>query len=244
MRRSRQDILVDCHAPGGSFSPKEKSAHPRLERELTLVPAEIGLVSSPLKEAARHRPSAEVRPAAEANALFPLVYRHMRSLCGGRAQDLDDLAQTAMENALGALPTFEGRSALSTWVYRICYLTLLKHRRWYFRWLRRFALTAEGDVPDAAAETPAPGEAMEVAERAARLRAALERLSPKRGAVVVLHDMEGLGVEEIAEIVGAGVLTVRSRLRDGRRDLAKLLEADPYFGFDACAEAPIAKEDP
>jgi RNA polymerase sigma-70 factor (ECF subfamily) len=208
------------------------------------VPAEIGLLSSSVKEAFGSAPRPrreEVLPAAEADALFPLVYRHMRTLCGGRAQDLDDLAQTAMENALGALPTFEGRSSLSTWVYRVCYLTLLKHRRWYVRWLRRFALTAEGDVPDAAAEMLAPGDAMEVAERAARLRAALQELSPKRGAVVVLHDMEDLGVEEIAEIVGAGVLTVRSRLRDGRRDLAKLLEADPYFGVHACTEAPRTK---
>jgi RNA polymerase sigma-70 factor (ECF subfamily) len=221
------------------------------------VPAEVGVVSSSVKEtfglaaqALREAPlaprprSEEALPAAEADALFPLVYVHMRSLCGGRAQDLDDLAQTAMENALGALPTFEGRSALSTWVYRICYLTLLKHRRWYVRWLRRFALTADGDVPEAAAEPAAAADAMEVAERATRLRAALQKISPKRGAVVVLHDMEGLGVQEIAEIVGAGVLTVRSRLRDGRRDLAKLVEADPYFGLDVCSEAARAKEDP
>jgi RNA polymerase sigma-70 factor (ECF subfamily) len=217
------------------------------QRELTFVPAEVGVISSSVKGtvglAARKR-SAEALTAAAADALFPLVYSHIRSLCGGRTQDLDDLAQTAMENALGAQPTFEGRSALSTWVYRIRYLTLLKHRRWYLRWLRRFALTQDGDVPDAQAETPAAADAMEVAERATRLRAALQKLSPKREAVVVLHDMEGLGVQEIAEIVGAGVLTVRSRLRDGRRDLAKLLEVDPYFGVDACSEAARAKEDP
>ena len=66
------------------------------------------------------------------------------------------------------------------------------------------------------------------------MRESVERLSPKRRAVVVLHDLEGIGVDEIAVIVDANVLTVRSRLRDGRRDLCRLLASDPYFGDEAC----------
>jgi RNA polymerase sigma-70 factor (ECF subfamily) len=170
---------------------------------------------------------------ATADALFPLVYRQMRAICGGRVQDLDDLVQTALEQTLRALPGFEGRAKLSTWVYRICYLTLLKHRRWYRRWLRRFELTWDGDMPELPSEAHA-GTATEAAERSERLRGALERLSPKRRAVLVLHDLEGLDVNEIAEIVEANPLTVRSRLRDGRRDLAKVLADDPYFGDAVC----------
>jgi len=41
-------------------------------------------------------------------------------------------------------------------------------------------------------------------------------------------------VSDIAEIVGAREGTVRSRLRDGRRQLAKLLVDDPYFGDVSC----------
>ena len=81
-------------------------------------------------------------------------------------------------------------------------------------------------------------DVLEARERARRLYRALNQLSPKRRTVVALHDLDGLDVEEIAAIVGANVLTVRSRLRDGRRLLAEKLRGDPYFGDEACGEEP------
>ena len=66
----------------------------------------------------------------------------MRSLAGPR-QDLDDLVQQAAERALRALDRFEGRCALSTFTYGIVYRTMLDHDRWYRRFRRRFAATAE-----------------------------------------------------------------------------------------------------
>jgi DNA-directed RNA polymerase specialized sigma24 family protein len=48
--------------------------------------------------------------------------------------------------------------------------------------------------------------------------------------VVTLHDIAGLDIAEIAEIVGTKEATVRTRLRDGRRKLAQLLKSDEYFG--------------
>jgi DNA-directed RNA polymerase specialized sigma24 family protein len=50
-------------------------------------------------------------------------------------------------------------------------------------------------------------------------------MTDKYRVVVVLHDLEELEVKAVAAIVGAGELTVRSRLRDGRKQLRKLLEA-------------------
>jgi RNA polymerase sigma-70 factor, ECF subfamily len=174
-------------------------------------------------------------PQVDQATLLPLMYRQMRSLRPGRNEDIDDLTQTAVEQALRSLPSFEGRSQLATWTYRICYLTLLKHGRWYRRWLRRFTLTHGGVLPEV--ETgEGPSERLEAAQRAARLRAAIAKLSPKRRAVVVLHDLEGLDIDEVAEVVGANPLTVRSRLRDGRNALSQLLAGDPYFGDEACSE--------
>jgi RNA polymerase sigma-70 factor (ECF subfamily) len=174
---------------------------------------------------------AAARNAPALNEVFPLVYRQMRSLVGGRPE-FDDLVQIAAEQVLRSLPSFAGRSKLSTWTYRICYLTMLRHGRWYRRWLRRFTLTERGELDAQAPESDEPN--FEAAERAARLRRAVEQLSPKRRSVVVLHDLEGHSVDDVAVIVAAKPLTVRSRLRDGRRDLAAILAADPYFGDDAC----------
>jgi len=170
---------------------------------------------------------------AQAAEIFTLVYRQMRSLVGGRAE-FDDLVQIAAEQALRSLPSFEGRSKISTWTYRICYLTLLKHERWYRRWLRRFALTEPAELFETEGSLAPDDLVLEQMERSARLRTAVDRLSPKRRAVVVLHDLEGLSVDAVAIVVKTNPLTVRSRLRDGRKDLARLLADDPYFGDEAC----------
>ena len=172
-------------------------------------------------------------PAATPEEVFALVYQQVRKLAGHR--DVDELAQVAAEQAIRSLPRFAGRCALSTWTFRICYLTIRKHDRWYRRWLRRFTLTEDGQVPEAVVGSRTSRDDRLVSdERARRLHAALDQLSPKRRTVVVLHDLEGFSVDEVAEIVEALPRAVQSRLRDGRRALAELLSRDPYFGVDAC----------
>jgi RNA polymerase sigma-70 factor (ECF subfamily) len=178
----------------------------------------------------REEITARVRP----DEIFALVYRQMRKLAGPR--DVEELTQVAVEQVLRALPRFEGRSQLSTWTFRICYLTVRKHDRWYRRWLRRFTLTADGELPETTATlgVARSEEGIERKQRAVRLRAALESLSAKQRAAVVLHDIDGLSIDEVAQIVGAAPVAVRSRLRDGRKMLARVLADDPYFGDEAC----------
>lgn len=156
--------------------------------------------------------------------LFEAVYRRMAALAGHSNPDLDDLVQLAAEQVLKSRASFEGRSEVSTWIYGVCYRVLLKQRRWYRRWSARFRLEHEGD-PTPADDT-LPGAMLERRERARRLQAALDRLSELHRSVVILHDIEELSIPEIAAIVGSAELTVRSRLRDGRKRLRTLLSAD------------------
>jgi RNA polymerase sigma factor (sigma-70 family) len=135
-----------------------------------------------------------------------------------------------------SLPGFESRARASTWTFRICYQVWLKHLRWHRRWLARFALTDDPSDFEARDPSPAAAEALERAEKLAHLRRALDRVAPKLRAVVVLYDLEGMRIGEIAEIVRANPLTVRSRLRDGRRRLAQVLASDPYFCDGATLE--------
>jgi RNA polymerase sigma-70 factor, ECF subfamily len=153
------------------------------------------------------------------------LYRRMATLAGRSAPDLDDLVQQAAEQVIKCRDSFEGRSELSTWIYSVCYRVLLKHRRFYRRWSLRFRLEREDDPTPR--DEALPAAALERRERASRLQAALDRLSERHRTVVVLHDVQELSVSEIAAIVGANELTVRSRLRDGRKRLRALLSADP-----------------
>jgi RNA polymerase sigma-70 factor, ECF subfamily len=161
--------------------------------------------------------------AASERELFEMVYRSMRSLAGPHAWDLDDLVQAAAEQVLKGLPAFDQRSELRTWVYTISYRVLLRQRRWYRRWAARFSLGVEDHDPES--HSPLPDQQLAANEQARQLREILAHLSDKYRAVVVLHDIEQRSTAEIARIVGAGELTVRSRLRDGRKQLAKLLRA-------------------
>ena len=86
--------------------------------------------------------------------------------------------------------------------------------------IARFSLGVEPDEPESL--SPPPDEQLAANERARELREILAQLSDKYRAVVVLHDIEQRSIAEIAGIVGSGELTVRSRLRDGRKQLAKL----------------------
>ncbi|MDF3067429.1 MAG: polymerase sigma factor RpoE [Polyangiaceae bacterium] len=158
--------------------------------------------------------------------LLALLYRQMRSLAGPR-QDLDDLVQAAAERALKALERFEGRSSLSTFTYGIVYRTLIDHQRWYRRFQRRFTLDAP-EEPELTFPRTSETDLRELT-RARRLYAALDQLPSEKRAALVLHDLEGLDVSEVAVICAANELTVRSRLRDAHKKLAELLRKDPLF---------------
>jgi RNA polymerase sigma-70 factor (ECF subfamily) len=197
----------------------------------------LGAVRVQLDTPQAARSAAESRPRTCGTVLddqvYELIHRQMVTLTGGRHRDLDDLVQAAALEVVRAHSSFQGRAAFSTWTYRICYHTLLQQHRWYSRWLRRFSWSVDGSMPDQPDCSAPADEELARSERIERLRDALARLSPKRRAVVVLRDLEGIGIAEIAAIVEANEHTVRSRLRDARKELARSLAKDPYFGDEA-----------
>jgi RNA polymerase sigma-70 factor (ECF subfamily) len=182
------------------------------------------LAEQPLRESAIELPA----------DVLALLYRQMRVLAGPRT-DLDDLVQAAAVRLIRALPRFERRSSLSTFAYGVAYRTLLGHDRWFRRWSRRFSLS-----DDEGREEREPAVAGENAEqstlrarRASSLHRALAQLPASKRAVIVLHDLEELGMKEVAAIVDTNERTVRSRLRDGRKKLAEILSSDPLFEKEA-----------
>ncbi len=189
-----------------------------MDQSLLNTALELPVTGQPL-EAARVRGSSD--------ELLALLYRQMRALAGPR-QDLDDLVQAAAERTLKALERFEGRAALSTFTYGIVYRTLIDHQRWFKRFQRRFSFDAPEEPEDFSFPRSSETDLREL-ERARRLYAALDTLPSEKRAALVLHDLEGLDVVEVAAISGANERTVRSRLRDAHKKLAEILRHDPLF---------------
>jgi RNA polymerase sigma-70 factor (ECF subfamily) len=153
----------------------------------------------------------------------------MRSLVGPGHRDLEDLTQSALERVVVGLPRFEGRAELTTFTYRVCANVAMSHWRGWRRWLRRFRFWTEGD---AALDVPAPDDPRSAtleAERARRLHACLDRLTPAKRVCVTLADLEGIPSLRIAEILECPEATVRSRLRAGREELTAMLRRDALF---------------
>jgi len=168
-------------------------------------------------------PGAEALPALQYDReLLGIIARNMRRL-GGPHADFDDLVQKALLETHRSLPTFRGECHLQTFLYSICYRVWIHHLRWRSRFLRRFVLSDEGVLPEQI-DSRNPAELLAYRQRYSELYGALDMLPAPMRAVVVLHDLDELELEEIAEIVEANVHTVRSRLRHGRQKLRTILE--------------------
>jgi RNA polymerase sigma-70 factor (ECF subfamily) len=140
--------------------------------------------------------------------------------------DALDVVQEAFVNAYQSLSTFKGDAEFYTWLYRIAFNAAISHKR------RRAPASLEsggrnGEPVDPAdpSESSRPGAALERSEDEAAVHAGLAKLSVEHRAVLVLKDIEGMKYEQIAEVIGVPVGTVRSRIHRARLELRNLLEA-------------------
>ena len=143
-----------------------------------------------------------------------LVFRFLSAL-GVRAPDREDACQDVFLAVYRSLPTFRGEAQLSTWIYRITARTtgkLIQKRK--LRSALTNTLTSE--------PPPAPHDPTERATHSLLLDRMLDRLHPKKRLVLVLFELEGVPVEEIARIADCPTNTVWSRLHHARLDLSKM----------------------
>ena len=193
--------------------------------EASGAPAPDGPPDTELVARARNGDTAayEVLVRRHSARLYSLVY-HMT----GHREDAEDLVQSVFIRAYQSLRRFHGHSAFYTWIYRIAVnasINFLKKRR------RRQALSLDDldqaverdpDYVDLVArENPVTDTAR--GELKQKLNAALQTLSDKHRAVVVMHDIEGLPHDEIARRLGISAGTVRSRLFYARQLLQSQL---------------------
>jgi RNA polymerase sigma-70 factor (ECF subfamily) len=169
--------------------------------------------------------------AGDRGAFGELVRRHERRVFNlalrmlGREEDARDATQDAFLSALRKLPGFRGEAAFTTWIHRIivnaCYDVLRRRKREPLP----SPVREEGAEPSA--HEPAAEDHGEAAAAAIDVRRALLLVPPEYRAVLVLHDAQDMAYDEVAEVLGIPVGTVKSRLHRGRVALGRALRGEP-----------------
>jgi RNA polymerase sigma-70 factor (ECF subfamily) len=143
------------------------------------------------------------------------VWRTLRRL-GVPGADVEDLAHDVFVIVHRKLDQYDPTRPLRPWLFGIAFRVAAGHRR-----LHRTAREVPMAEPEAEAEVSAEGEArVEAAERRALVLAALAEIDLDQRAVLVLHDIDGCPVPEIAQALDVKLNTVYSRLRLAREKFA------------------------
>jgi RNA polymerase sigma-70 factor (ECF subfamily) len=172
------------------------------------------------------------------------IYRVALRMCGN-VNDAEETLQETFLSAIKALPTFEGRSQFSTWLYRIASNACLMQRRRHGTEPDLLSIEAE-DATDAFIPPRLlldwSAEPLDVAldhELHDEMQAAIAALPPALRIVFVWRDLEGLSTAETAKILDLSESAVKVRLHRARLQLRESLSS--YFV--ARAPAPAHSED-
>lgn len=163
--------------------------------------------------------------------VFAVAFR----MLGDRAE-AEDLCQDVFVALHKALPDFRGDSRLSTWIYRITKNRCLNR----IKFLKRRHIGQLADVDDPAVAGAAmdpdasagglkdPRRRLAEAELSDLVQVHLQRLPEEQRTLVVLRDLEDMSYDEIVDVTGLALGTVKSRLHRARSALAKALA--PHLG--------------
>ena len=127
---------------------------------------------------------------------------------GGPGIDVEDAVQDVFLIAKRRLVSFEGPGKISTWLFRTTEKTVQAARRKQRlrRWLSR---SSEPGAAGMGAPRPTPAEALDREQEVRDVYRVLDRLPERQRRVLILFELEGLSTEEIGELTGAKVGTVR-----------------------------------
>jgi RNA polymerase sigma-70 factor, ECF subfamily len=166
--------------------------------------------------------------------------------------DAADLTQDVFIKIYRGIGNFNGDSSLRTWIYRIALREASNQRRWWGRHKRQevtieteFGQSSDDGHPLCLKDTlidahESPFDRAAQEEVRARVEEELRQIPEPFHAVVVLRDIEGFSYEEVAEILGVNLGTVKSRLMRGRAHLKERLA-----GFaEAAAKRPSSAFQP
>lgn len=177
----------------------------------------------------------EAAQGGDRRAFSRLVRMHQRRVyaCAvqmlGDGGDADDAVQETFMRAWRAISRFDGRSQLSTWLYRICVNVCLNH----IRKRKRHDAADIGDpkIPEPKADPTQgdsdPRRALEVRQLQGQIAQALDGLSESLRTTVIMVLVQGMPQKEAAEVLGCSEGTIAWRIHEARRRLRlALAESD------------------
>jgi RNA polymerase sigma-70 factor (ECF subfamily) len=170
----------------------------------------------------------------DADAFGELVRRHRDRLWAvalrtlGDREEAADAVQEALLSAFRRADTFRGEAAVTTWLHRIVVNACLDR-------VRRRASRPTTPLDDL--DPAAPGDGPATAEQRIDIARALATLPEGQRVALVLVDMQGLPVSQVAEIMGVAEGTVKSRCARGRSALAPLLRQRPSSNAESARAA-------
>jgi RNA polymerase sigma-70 factor (ECF subfamily) len=144
----------------------------------------------------------------------PRLRYYLRKMLGG-AEAADDALQEVWLDAFRGLPRLIEPAAFPAWIYRLARDRALRDLRRRRSYLPLESSDAVEDVKDSEGFST---------EDAARVHEALDKLAPEYRDVLVLRFIEGLSYEQIAEVVGCPLGTVRSRLHYAKQAMRRVIE--------------------
>lgn len=221
-------LWTDSGIPGQGRNLTSMARVPKPEPETAPQPASaVGAVTSRATAIADDRNLVRRAQAGDKEAFEVLVRRHQHrvfAVAGGilrRREDVEDIAQQVFVKAYFSLKRFDQRAAFSTWLYKItvneCWDLLRKKK--VRPLLYESDLSEEQAQQFGAAEkkdTGAPdiSETLEAREQVERL---LDGLDARDRMMLILKEVEGFAIDEIAEILDLNANTVKVRLFRARR---------------------------
>ncbi|HKI95412.1 MAG TPA: sigma-70 family RNA polymerase sigma factor [Gemmatimonadales bacterium] len=158
--------------------------------------------------------------------VFSLIYRMVRD-----RETAEDLAQETFVKVLNAIDTYRPEHKFSSWIFKIANNTAIDQLR--RKELDTLSLEGAPDAvtPERQAATAlqigsggeSPLEEIEARELGAQIEAAIGKLRPEYRACIILRHVEGRPYEEIAEILGLPLGTVKTYIHRARGELRELL---------------------
>ncbi len=142
-------------------------------------------------------------------------------------EEAEDLAQEVFVEIFRNISQFNADAKLSTWIYRIAMNKSLEHIR-YNKRQKRFAwLTslfgADEDLAHNYSDFYHPGVALENKERSKELYNAIDKLAENQRTAFIMHKLEGLSYQEIADIMQLSLSSVESLMHRAKKRLQDLL---------------------